>query len=505
MKMRKIISLALALIMAFSCFAALTVSADDGASVRYYGHQRTTAVGDTYGIRLIALVDDLSPEAVGFDIAIIHEDGSVGKYTKEVKSVYTSIVGTVDGVETEIKADTLGGKYICTLVIGGIPANKGYIGVLCSVYSRTGETKIAGTTQQVIYNGAENWTAPDGFETEIGYAPVKAEYMGYSANGTIVTDYNFYGTLWNDTEVAYMWDGQVNNNHCYFMTWGQANATATSTAKLEKSTVIGKILLATSARYDKNANVNIEASVDGEKWDVLYTIPAGSDFVAAGTDGTLRTMAIEINNDTAYNYVRAKDAGITGFAFSEVLVYEKLSVPTPKRVTATYLDYGDGKGGKETKFIYGGDVNGTSLNGNAEGLKYIFDGVTDTAYVQYFNWENAGSYITAKLPENTVISKITLATIWMPIRNLGTAIQASVDGEEWVTLYTVSAADGSFAEGQNEWKLETLDIYVNDSTPYNYIRVYDTVLNGYCLAEVEVYTSECYNVTFGTLLETVKP
>ena len=98
MKMRKIISLALAIIMALSCFAALMVSADNGANVRYYGHQRTTAVGDTYGIRLIALVDDLSPEAVGFDIAIIHEDGSVGKYTKEVKSVYASIVGTVDGV-----------------------------------------------------------------------------------------------------------------------------------------------------------------------------------------------------------------------------------------------------------------------------------------------------------------------------------------------------------------------------------------------------------------------
>ena len=282
-----------------------------------------------------------------------------------------------------------------------------------------------------------------------------------------------------------MWDGQVNKNHCYFMTWGQANATATSTAKLEKSTVIGKILLATSARYDKNANVNIEASVDGEKWDVLYTIPADSDFVKDG-GGTLKTMVVEINNDTAYNYVRAKDAGTSGFAFSEVLVYEKFSVPTSKRVTATYLEYGDGKGGTETKFIYGpAEVGG---NSNAESLKCIFDGVTDTTYVQYYNYDNAGSYITAKLPENTVIAKITLATIWCPERNLGTAIQASVDGKEWVTLHTVTAEDGSFAQGVNEWTLEKLDISVNDATAYNYIRAYDTQGNGYCFAEIEIYT-----------------
>ena len=153
-------------------------------------------------------------------------------------------------------------------------------------------------------------------------------------------------------------------------------------------------------------------------------------------------------------------------------------------VDATYITFDDGTGNKTLDYIYGTE----STKGKEDALKWIWDGKTDTNYCNYLPNNNAsGAWTSASLPQNTVIGKIVLATIWQPANNIGTAIEASVDGETWVTLYTLSAADGSFVQGKNEWVLKTFEILVNDSTAYNYIRVHDTAGGGFCLSEVEVY------------------
>lgn len=156
---------------------------------------------------------------------------------------------------------------------------------------------------------------------------------------------------------------------------------------------------------------------------------------------------------------------------------------TLELVDVDYHDYRNSANKKNPSDVYG-DKAGTE-----DAYKLVWDGKTDTTYCNQWSGANApGAWTSAKFKTATVINKIVLATIWAPTANLGVKVQASVDGTNWNTLYTVSAADGSFVEGNREWKLEKLPINVNDSTAYNYIRVYDSVGGGYCLAEVEVYS-----------------
>ncbi len=162
---------------------------------------------------------------------------------------------------------------------------------------------------------------------------------------------------------------------------------------------------------------------------------------------------------------------------------DQLPTETLELVDVDYHDYRNSAGQKNPSDVYG------TKQKTEDAYKLIWDGKTDTTYCNQWSGANApGAWTSAKFKTATVINKIVLATIWAPTANLGVKVQASVNGTNWTTLYTVSAADGSFVEGVQEWKLEKLPINVNDSTAYNYIRVYDSVGGGYCLAEVEVYS-----------------
>ena len=338
---------------------------------------------------------------------------------------------------------------------------------------------------EVELYGDSNSYANDYFGNFVAVTPV------FDSADSLGTQYIYGDKQGSEEGFKLLWDKDDATRICYY-TWN--GGTSFNTAKFEKATVIAKVRLYSNNNYDRNVGLQIRGSQNGTDWTSLYTLTQEDVDLLKATKVTEIVMP---EQDTPYWFIQVYHENSKGgydLCSLDVFTGSKFEnagsevAPPPvtvkyEKVSATYLDYGDGKGGKETKFIYG-DAGA----GNVEGLKYIFDGVTDTKYVQYYNWENTGSFVSAKLPDNTVIAKITLATIWMPIRNLGTAIQASVDGEEWVTLYTVTEADGSFAEGQNEWVLEKLDIIVEDTTAYNYIRAYDTAGNGYCFAEIEIYT-----------------
>lgn len=288
--------------------------------------------------------------------------------------------------------------------------------------------------------------------------------------------YDRLGLQYATGALGALYDGDINSRLSFFT---PDTATSFNTAKLEAEKVIEAVKLFCAANYERNIGLELQASVDGKTFVTLYTLTeADADRLKE------EPLVVEIRDSTAYLYFRVYHKNSdSGYDLNEVELYGgDRKIPTYQRVYASYLDFGDGKGGQDTKYIFG-DKAGTE-----DGVRLIWDGVTDTTYCNFFNWETAGSYSTAKFAEPTVIGKVVLATIWMPAYNLGTAVQASVDGETWITLYVVSENDGDFAEGEREWKLKTLEIAVEDSTAYNYIRIFDTAGKGYCLAEVEIYS-----------------
>ena len=396
------------------------------------------------------------------------------------------------GVELQASLDGVEFKTLYTLTSADVEALKnGPVVIEVTdtakyAYFRVYHKEASGydLTEVELY-GNNNSYANDYFGNFVAVMPV------FEAADTLGSKY-IYGSKTGDPEgFKLLWDKDDSSRICYY-TWD--GGTSFNTAKFEKATVIAKVRLYSDNNYTRNEGLQIRASQNGTDWTTLYTVTAED---VAMFQATKVTEIVMPEDGTPYWFIQiCHENSKMGYDLNSLDVFTGSKfenagegvTPPPvtvkyKKVSATLVEWGDGKGGQETKYIYG-DAGA----GNVAGLNYVFDGVTDTKYVQYFNYDNAGSYITAKFSEATVISKITLATIWMPERNLGTAIQVSVDGKEWVTLYTVSEADGSFASGANEWKLETLEIAVEDTTAYNYIRAYDTKGNGYCFAEIEIYT-----------------
>lgn len=312
-----------------------------------------------------------------------------------------------------------------------------------------------------------------------------------------------YGTKPGDPEgFTYLWDNDDATRICYF-TWD--GGTSFNTAKFAKPTVIAKLRLASNANIARNEGLQIRASVDGEAWTVLYTVTA-EDIAELTANKAFEILMPE--NDTAYRYIQVyHENSKTGYDLTSLDVYSGKNFMDPedipdvepgdgtddpgtnvryKRINASYLGFGDGNGGTELKYAYGPQA----YKQTEACVKLLWDGiVSGDSYINYYNWENSGSWCSASLPGETVLGKITLTSYGHHYRNKGVAIQASVDGENWVTLYTVSEADAAFVEGSAaDWTMRTLDITITDPTAYSYVRVLDTTGGGYCLAEVELYT-----------------
>ena len=103
-------------------------------------------------LRLIGLIDDLKFEAVGFDISVVSTVKNTS-YTATCTKVYDSILeGT-----TPKTAEELGGKYIYTFTVKGIPtAITENITFTVTPYSMLGGRKAAGETKTFTYNPSAN-------------------------------------------------------------------------------------------------------------------------------------------------------------------------------------------------------------------------------------------------------------------------------------------------------------------------------------------------------------
>ena len=519
---RKIIALILTVATLATCVFAMNVSAatettETTSVVDFVGHQRTVAVTDTYGIRLVGTVNDLSPKAVGFDIAIIHEDGSMGTYSDEVTTVYKSINGQVNGTTTAITAEELGGEYIFAITINNIPTDKGFIGFLGSAYYiDANDNKVSGETKQIIYYGAEQWKdygAGERINTtfvehSLGETPVNAET---GENNYFLVD---TAATAGESQLKRMWDKDYGNSYGAIKIYG-GNVGAYTMAKFDEPTQIGRISFVSWYHANLNNAAKVQVSADGEEWKTIYTFSSETDdtyFLVSGWKK--RAISVDVADEGYYEYIRViadEDVdGDNGFSFSDIAVYNKVMLPGLKQVSVTSPEI------SITQDAGSNGYYGTGTNGKTEASKaYLFDNdKTTSCCVGVWNSTSWSVYVKGDLGKDTVIKKIELTVNDRREEyNKNVKIQASADGTNWDTLYTITEADADFlVKAQNASGKDTYDVYrtfsfaVNDTTAYRYIRVYsENAGNNFALAELKVFEENAYNDTFAGLLNTQLP
>ena len=110
-------------------------------TVVFCGAQATKTLTDgTYSVRLIAVVDSIDFEAVGFEATVTYGDGKTETVAGTCRYVYNSILG--DG-ETYAATD-FGGSYFVALHIDGIPASVASAKWTVRVYTVSGGAESDG-------------------------------------------------------------------------------------------------------------------------------------------------------------------------------------------------------------------------------------------------------------------------------------------------------------------------------------------------------------------------
>ena len=118
-------------------------------TVVFCGAQATKTLTDgTYSVRLIAVVDSIDFDAVGFEATVSYGDGKSETVKGECRYVYTSILG--DGVPYD--ATDFGGRYFVVLHVDGIPAAVTSAEWTVRVYTVSGGAESDGISGSVTVN-----------------------------------------------------------------------------------------------------------------------------------------------------------------------------------------------------------------------------------------------------------------------------------------------------------------------------------------------------------------
>lgn len=129
----------------------------DLAQVRYIGVQNSTVNMDgTYAIRFVGALGDVVKledyTAVGFKVTATYGEDGQKTLDTACRSVYSKLIGSVDGVTEEYSAGSFGAKYLFALVVNGVPTSAGQITFTVTPYYTTADSTVNGTTYTVIYN-----------------------------------------------------------------------------------------------------------------------------------------------------------------------------------------------------------------------------------------------------------------------------------------------------------------------------------------------------------------
>ncbi len=118
--------------------------------------QTSNKTGDNFNLRVISTIDSTKYEKAGFDIQAAYGSTTVSA-TKEISSVYSSILAnTTAGIATYTAGD-LGGKYLAALTINGVPTNVGKVEITVSAWTIAKDgTKIVNSVVCFTYDGTNS-------------------------------------------------------------------------------------------------------------------------------------------------------------------------------------------------------------------------------------------------------------------------------------------------------------------------------------------------------------
>lgn len=127
------------------------------APVVFKGVQESSVSDGLYNIRLVATVDKLTYDEIGFDVSAVYTQGGV-QQTKDLSrmcsAVYTKLTGRAEsGITAEYTAASLSGNYLMALGINDIPADIGEVTLTVRPYTKTDGIVTWGDSYNIIYSG----------------------------------------------------------------------------------------------------------------------------------------------------------------------------------------------------------------------------------------------------------------------------------------------------------------------------------------------------------------
>ncbi len=127
---------------------------EEGTGAVYRGHQASLVANDgTYDIRLIATIDSLDYEEVGFEIDLVATGLNVTDHKQACEYVYTSLIGKADGITYTYTPEEMGGKYLMALALENFTKDMGTVAITVKPYWVTEGTTNYGAAYVVTYNG----------------------------------------------------------------------------------------------------------------------------------------------------------------------------------------------------------------------------------------------------------------------------------------------------------------------------------------------------------------
>lgn len=124
----------------------------------FAGVQFSNVSSETYGMRMVGTIDSLNYNAIGIDMALSYTENSMEKTktaTKQISTVYDSILATADGKMSAYTAEAFGGKYLWAVTLDGIPTTAGEITVDVDCWSmKDGVKTVQSRVRLVVANGS---------------------------------------------------------------------------------------------------------------------------------------------------------------------------------------------------------------------------------------------------------------------------------------------------------------------------------------------------------------
>ncbi len=288
---------------------------EEHEGVEARGVQIAKTNANDFSARFICTAGDVSEfNAVGIEINAITEDGTKKKFVENIFNVYTSILGLVDGVQTEIKAGEgvlIGGKYVYTLVVEEIPLDCGITTFEVTPYFYKAGERFDGMKEQFVLDGAKEAEATV-YDLQENESNLKVSGRSYelAAGEGIACDFTASGIEFN----AFCGGDIKLKAKCTAVTYytvyvnGVRQAkrlelpAGTATVKVVEDLPMGNY----NIKLVKQSHVNHNRSA-------LISIAMNGSFTAAPTDNEYLIEFVGDSITCGYGTVNYPDSGVTSY------------------------------------------------------------------------------------------------------------------------------------------------------------------------------------------------